>query len=89
MSSCGAASTLLAFNAANAAFGKQGGSYQVPGEAALDPQLASASLEGREFIFDVQGHYVNPEGAWLQKVPEGAKPLSFAPKAGCRRGNAP
>jgi predicted TIM-barrel fold metal-dependent hydrolase len=89
VSSCGAASTLLAFNAANAAFGKQGGSYQIPDEAALDPQLASASLDGREFIFDVQGHYVNPEGAWLQKVPEGAKPLSFAPKAGCSLAELP
>jgi predicted TIM-barrel fold metal-dependent hydrolase len=89
VSSCGAASTLLAFNAANAAFGKAGGSFDIPDEAALDPQLAAANLDGREFIFDVQGHYVNPHGAWLDKVPADAKPLSFAPKAGCSLADQP
>ena len=41
-SACGAASTLLAFNAANAAAGRTGGFFDVPREAALDLQLARA-----------------------------------------------
>ena len=35
-------------------------------------------MDGREFIFDVQGHFVNPSGAWLKRLPKGAKPLGFA-----------
>ena len=58
MSSCGAASTLLAFNAAHAAGGARGGYFEIPADAALDAQLAAATVNGDEFIFDVQGHYV-------------------------------
>jgi hypothetical protein len=84
ISACGAASTLLAFNAANAAAGKKGGFFDLPSEAALDPTLAQARIGGEgEFIFDVQGHFVNPNGAWLQKLTPGAKPLSQMPKTGC------
>ncbi|MEZ5590323.1 MAG: amidohydrolase family protein [Gammaproteobacteria bacterium] len=68
VSLCGAASTLLAFNKANAAFGKRGGYFDVPADAALDPQLAQATLDGTEFIFDVQGHYVRPGGAQALKA---------------------
>jgi predicted TIM-barrel fold metal-dependent hydrolase len=89
VSSCGAASTLLAFNAVNAAAGKNGGRYELPADAALEPELAAAALEGDEFIFDVQGHYVNPTGAWLAGVPEDSKPLSFAPKAACALAEQP
>src|SRR3954466_36222 len=42
VSACGAASTLLAFNAANAAAGKTGGYFKVADETALDLQLARA-----------------------------------------------
>src|SRR6187402_2053050 len=42
LSSCGAASTLLAFNAANAAAGSTGGFFEIEREAALDRQLAQA-----------------------------------------------
>ncbi len=84
ISACGAASTLLAFNAANAAAGKTGGFFDLPAEAALDSALAQARIGGKdEFIFDVQGHFVNPNGAWLQKLIPGAKPLSQMPKTGC------
>jgi uncharacterized protein len=69
VSSCGAASTLLAFNAANAAAGKTGGFFDLPKEAALDEQLARAQVgpAKEEFIFDVQGHFIdkpkgNPKG---------------------------
>ncbi len=77
VSACGAASTLLAFNTAYAAAGKAGGYFELTADAAVDPELASAALEGDEFIFDVQGHFVNPQGAWLRELPDDARPLSF------------
>jgi hypothetical protein len=83
VSACGAASTLLAINAANAAAGKTRGSFEVDKEAALDPELAAAQLEGREFIFDIQGHYVDPDGKWLQGVPEHATPFDWTMKSKC------
>jgi predicted TIM-barrel fold metal-dependent hydrolase len=82
VSACGAASTLLAFNAANAAAGRRGGFFDLPAAAAVEP-AAAASLEGGEFIFDVQGHYVDPTAAWLRTAPPNA--FSFAPKAACAR----
>jgi hypothetical protein len=77
VSGCGAASTLLAFNAAHAAAGRTGGFFEVSPEAAAEPQLAAAELGKKEWIFDVQGHFVNPTGAWLKNVPAGAKPLQM------------
>jgi len=59
-SSCGAATTLLAFNQAQAFQGNTAGVFAVPEEAAFDPDAAAEALEGREFIFDVQGHYLPP-----------------------------
>ena len=58
VSACGAASTLLAFNKANAAALRVGGSFDIPADAVVDPKLAATKLEGREFIFDVQGHFI-------------------------------
>jgi predicted TIM-barrel fold metal-dependent hydrolase len=81
LSTCGAASTLLAFNAANAAAGRTGGFFDLPAVAATDPAAAAAQLETGEFIFDVQGHYVDPTEAWLKVAPESA--FSWSPKAGC------
>lgn len=83
MGSAGAATTLLAMNRANAAAGQTGGFFAVPDEAALDEQLAAAVVGGDEFIFDVQGHYVDPNGAWLKQVPEFARPFAGMPKANC------
>ena len=72
ISASGAATTLLAVNHANAMGEKpkKGGEFVVPAEAALDDSAALEALGGNEFIFDVQGHYVNPEGAWLKATPE-------------------
>jgi predicted TIM-barrel fold metal-dependent hydrolase len=78
VSACGVASTLLGFNAAYASQGRRGGFYDLPGEAALDLHAARSAVDGNEFIFDVQGHFVNPTGAWLKRLPEKAKPLGFA-----------
>jgi predicted TIM-barrel fold metal-dependent hydrolase len=70
LSACGAASTLLAFNAANAAAGRRGGFFDVAPDAARDLQLARAQVGAAkdEFILDVQGHFIarpdgNPKGA--------------------------
>jgi predicted TIM-barrel fold metal-dependent hydrolase len=67
VSACGAASTLLAFNQAH---GRSGGFYELDKEAALDLELARVQTgpAKSEFIFDVQGHFVdtpkaNPRGA--------------------------
>ncbi len=62
VSACGAASTLLAFNAANAAAGRTGGFFEVDQVAAVDPDAAVDRLSGREFVFDVQGHFVGDNG---------------------------
>jgi predicted TIM-barrel fold metal-dependent hydrolase len=62
ISSCGAASTLLAFNQAH---GITGGFYDLQREAALDEQLARAQTgpAKSELVFDVQGHFIDtPKG---------------------------
>src|SRR5687767_2561268 len=82
ISGCGAASTLLAFNAANAAAGRTGGFFELPAESALEQQLAAAGTGGQgEFIFDVQGHFVDPSRAWLATAPQDA--FQWSPKAAC------
>jgi uncharacterized protein len=73
----GAAATLLAFNEAHARAGRSGGFFEIANEAGLDGAAAADSLAKREFIFDVQGHFVNPTGAWTKRLPPGAKPLQF------------
>jgi predicted TIM-barrel fold metal-dependent hydrolase len=88
ISGCGAATTLLALNQANAAAGKLGGFFAVPPEAAFDQSLAQATIGGDEFIFDVQGHYVDPTGKWLSQIPEFARPFANMPKADCDLGDA-
>jgi len=83
ISNCGAASTLLAFNHANAYSNKRGGFFDVAEESALDQFAAAEQVDGSEFIFDVQGHYVNPEGDWLSRLPESARPYAQMEKASC------
>jgi predicted TIM-barrel fold metal-dependent hydrolase len=90
VSACGVASTLLAFNAAYASTGRRGGSYDLPKEAALDLHAARSAVDGNEFIFDVQGHFVNPTGAWLKQLSATAKPLTFATdRASCEPHKGP
>ena len=87
VSACGAASTLLAFNAANAAAGKRGGFFELEAETAFEPQLAAAKLGDGEFIFDVQGHFVDPTGAWVRNAPPDS--FKWSPKAACALGSEP
>ena len=90
VSACGAATTLLALNDAFATRGARGGFYQIETEAALDMQLARSAVDGAEFIFDVQGHFVNPTGAWLKRLPPGARPMqSFSSSARCEPHRGP
>jgi predicted TIM-barrel fold metal-dependent hydrolase len=67
ISSCGAASTLLAFNEAH---GTHGGFYDISRESALEEQLARAQTGPAkdELVFDVQGHFID--------TPRGDKPLT-------------
>ncbi|HSD52971.1 MAG TPA: hypothetical protein VLC47_02340, partial [Burkholderiales bacterium] len=87
ISACGAASTLLAFNAAHAAAGMRGGWYDLDPEAAVEPPLAIARLGDNQFIFDVQGHFVDPTGAWVRSAPPDA--FKWSPKASCALAQAP
>ena len=83
VSACGAATTLLAMNAAYAAAGRHGGYFAVDAAAATDADAAAAAVDGNEFIFDVQGHFVNPTGAWTRSLPADASPLRFTESPGC------
>ena len=90
VSACGTATSLLAMNAAYAIEGRRGGFYDLPAATALDGQLARTALQGKDFIFDVQGHFVSPTGAWTRSLPPGAQPLkSFTELKGCTDANAP
>lgn len=85
-SACGAATTLLALNQAHASQGLTGGRFDLPEVAALDTQVAEAALAKREFIFDVQGHHVNPTGAWVGRLRPEQRPLKSLPNAACGEG---
>ena len=90
VSACGVATTLAGMNAAYARSGRTGGWYDLPDDAALDLEVAQANLAGDEFIFDVQGHFVNPTGAWTRQLPEGARPLqSFTDDSRCEPHRGP
>jgi len=86
---CGAATTLLTLNEAWAAKGGIGGHFALPPESTVEPEAAQA-LAGREFIFDIQTHFIEANGvAWRRGNPaEGARGLDrlrgmlgIAPKA--------
>ena len=78
VSACGAATALLGMNTAFARAGRTGGFYDIPQLAALENEVARSAVDGNEFIFDVQGHFVNPTGAWLKQLEPGERPLRFA-----------
>ena len=90
VSACGVATTLLGLNAAYAAVGRRGGFFELRPEAALDLHAARSAVDGGEFVFDVQGHFVNPTGAWLRHLPPGARPMQgFARDARCEPHRGP
>jgi hypothetical protein len=70
---CGAATTLLALNDAFALRRVGGGRFALPPEAGFEAEAAQA-IVGREFIFDIQTHFVQANGtAWRNGPVEGAK----------------
>ena len=83
VSATGVATTLLGMNEAFARSGERGGFYELPKEAALDDHVARTAVDGDEFIFDVQGHFVNPTGAWTKAIPPGRRPLQFPKTQSC------
>ena len=82
-SACGTATTLLAMNDAFAQFKKTGGFFELPREAGLDGALAEATVGGDEFIFDIQGHHVNPKGNWRRWDNQWVYILRFFPQSSC------
>ena len=64
LSTCGAATMLLALNACAdeqsraVRHRKPGGTYEIPPTATTDPAAARAAIAGPEFVFDVQGHFL-------------------------------
>jgi predicted TIM-barrel fold metal-dependent hydrolase len=89
VSACGVATTLIGMNQAYAREGKRGGFFELPREAALDRQAARSALDGGEFIFDVQGHFVNPTGAWTRRLGPGARPLRMPKTEQCGPSKGP
>jgi predicted TIM-barrel fold metal-dependent hydrolase len=79
-SSCAAATTLMALNQ----LGCAGGRYQVTDEAPLDKNAAASTLEGDEFIFDIQTHFVSTDRPWWKvEKPSLADFLTTTPKSKC------
>jgi hypothetical protein len=77
----GAAATLSAFDRTYAATGTRGGRYTIPNEGRFELAAAESKLAGDEFIFDVQLHHVDPNGAWRKRA--GANAFRGMPKAAC------
>ena len=83
VSACGVAGSLLGMNTAYARQGKRGGYFELDKTAALDIVAARSAVDGNEFIFDVQGHFVNPTGAWTKRLPPTARPLRMPKTQSC------
>jgi predicted TIM-barrel fold metal-dependent hydrolase len=80
---CGAATTLLTLNEAFAWRGHRGGFFDLPREAALEPAAAAQAISGREFIFDIQTHMVEADGAWRRRRPQAMSWLAQTPQGQC------
>ena len=83
VSACGVASSLMSMNQAYAAKGPRGSYFELEKSAGLDLHAARSAVDGNEFIFDVQGHFVNPTGAWTKRLAPSARPLRFPKTQGC------
>ena len=84
VSACGAATTLLAMNAAYAARRSAGRLFRAAAGSRARSAARALDARRREFIFDVQGHFVNPTGAWTKRAAAGraaAEDLRAEPRA--------
>ena len=61
VSACGVASSLIAMNAAYARAGRSGGWYDLPDDAALDLEVAQASVDGERVHLRHPGPFREPE----------------------------
>jgi predicted TIM-barrel fold metal-dependent hydrolase len=91
-SSAGTAAALLVINQVYGCGGDGGGggsdaAFAVDAEMTWDADAACERLAGDEFIFDVQTHHVNPEGAWRTTNPAWAFFFGSLPQAGCGEGD--
>lgn len=82
VTACGAAASLLAINRAYAG-ANPAGTYHIDAAARLEPEAALEALGGREFIFDVQTHHVNPAGPWRTPLNPFNIALRAFPQARC------
>ena len=89
VSACGVAGSLLGMNAAYAQANKVGGYFELDKTAALDLVAARSVIDGDEFIFDVQGHFVNSTGAWIKRLPPNARPLRMPKTQACGPSEGP
>jgi predicted TIM-barrel fold metal-dependent hydrolase len=85
---CGAATTLLAINACSEESARQavrrkpGGTFSVPSTASVDPDAARSALAGDEFVFDVQGHFLDYAGG-MPGTPQGREFWTGFPQQQC------
>ena len=89
VSACGVAGSLLGMNTAYANANKMGGFFELDKTTALDLVAARLVIDGDEFIFDVQGHFVNPTGAWIKRLPPNARPLRMPKTQSCGPSKGP
>src|SRR5215469_6944025 len=81
---CGAATTLITYQEVFAATGRVGGGFVLPKESAFEPKAAAETLTGKDFIFDVQTHMVDVNGAWRRGRGKGwESALASFPQGGC------
>jgi hypothetical protein len=73
-------------NRACADFGRGGGSFTLPQESFFEPAAADEALGGNQLVFDVQGHHVNPQGAWRRLSNRWTYILRFFPQSDCGAG---
>lgn len=85
-SACGAAATLLAINDAYAGSKSTGGFFDLPRESVFEKEVAENVIGGQEFIFDIQGHHVNPKGSWRRWNNPWTYIFRFFPQAKCGGG---
>jgi hypothetical protein len=72
MSACGSAAALLVINQTYGCKGKGSsgqGAYAVPPEAAVDREVACATLAGKQLVFDVHTHHVDLVRDWAERNP--------------------
>jgi hypothetical protein len=64
------------------------GGFQVDASSTWDADQACEELGGDQFVFDVQTHHVNPDGAWRQNNPGWAFFFQSLPQASCGEADA-